>query len=663
MNGSALRRVRWSREHLVALAGLLALLVLLLPLPPFVLDLLLTASLAFGLAVLLVALSAEGPLGFPSLPGVLVVGSMARVALALAAARSLLAHGTAGTLAQTLGGMLTSAGENPIGGVVALGLLMLTSYVVLSLGLMRLAEVAARFALDALPGQQMALDAALGSGRLEAEAGAARAEALQTQNAFYGAMDGAARFLRGEMLAVALIVVVAALAALAPGGATALGWTEAFAFSLGLGIVVLTPGLLMMAGAAVVLSRTRAADAAGSLGGVLLQPGLLVTVAVALLAVALAPGAGRAPLLIGAAAVGGLAYYATKRRAPEAPASEPPATLQLRLGTGLLSLAAQPDLVQWLNRQRVALSDELGFAVPPFVVSDDPTLPPHDFAIVLNGAVLLQAPLCPGRQLAVAPAGSLVLPEGEPVVLPDGRRAMWVREADDDLDARDGGQRLAVREALALHVRSALSAAAPELFDRQRAHELLEMVRVSHPAVVRAYEAAGLTEQELRQVGRALLAERVSLVERVSLLEAMAEVGPVADLAERVRPALQRTITRLVAPEGTLCALALSEGMQQELRTAVQTAGDGAVALPPERAEHWREALRRAERQYAESAVGAVVLCPTELRPAVAELAREAGAVVAVVHAGELLPLTEVLSMGALPEYETGPVAAPAAGR
>ncbi|MBU0609828.1 MAG: FHIPEP family type III secretion protein, partial [Armatimonadetes bacterium] len=190
----SLRQMRWSREHAAALVAVLALLALLAPLPGFVLDLLLTVSLAFGLAVLLVAMLSEGPLGFPAMPGVLVAGSLARVALALAVARSLLAHGTAGTLVQTLGNLVTAAGENLAGGVIALGLLLLAAYVVLNLGLMRLAEVAARFALDALPGRQMALDAALAGGRLEREAGAAETARLHSENAFYGAMDGAARF-------------------------------------------------------------------------------------------------------------------------------------------------------------------------------------------------------------------------------------------------------------------------------------------------------------------------------------------------------------------------------------------------------------------------------------------------------------------------------------
>jgi len=242
-------------------------------------------------------------------------------------------------------------------------------------------------------------------------------------------------------------------------------------------------------------------------------------------------------------------------------------------------------------------------------------------------------------------------------VLPDGRVAAWVREPDEGNVAPEGVPLLEPLEALGLYLRAALTAAAPELFDLQRAEELLAAVRVSHPAVVDAVAAAGLTARELRQVGRALLAERVPLVERVSLLEAMAAEagsGPASRLVERVRPALRRTITRQVAPEGTLYALEPGEKMQQELLRAVERAGEAeAVALPPERAEHWHRALRGAQEQYAASAAGAVICCAPEVRWAVAQLAQEAGAAVAAVHAGELLPLTEIITIGVLPDRAT----------
>ncbi|MBU0610110.1 MAG: flagellar biosynthesis protein FlhA, partial [Armatimonadetes bacterium] len=487
---------------------------------------------------------------------------------------------------------------------------------------------------------------------------------LHSENAFYGAMDGAARFLRGETLAVALIVVALPLAGLTAANSAALAWTDLLGLALGQGVVVLVPGLLMMAAGALVLSRTDS-GAAGDLGRVLLRPSLLVMVAVTLACVAAVPGVAKAPLLIAALAASGLAWHVGRCPAGAAEA-DPGAELQLRLGTNLLALTARHDLPQWLNRQRLSLSDELGFAVPPFVVADDATLPASDFVVVVNGGSVLEASLRPGRRLAVPAVGSLLPPEGETVVLPDGRAAAWVREADEVGASSGEVHLLDPLDALGLYLRAALTGAAAELFDLQRARELLAAVRVTHPAVVEAFMAAGLGEPALRDVGRALLAGGVPLVERVSLLEGMAEAGPgpAARLVERVRPALRRTITRLVAPEGTLYALELCDEMRQELLQAVHRAGeDEPVALAPERADHWHRTLGRAQQQYAESAVGAVVLCPPELRRAGAQLAREAGAAVAVVHVGELLPLTEIICVGVLPERDTGPVLKPATGK
>jgi flagellar biosynthesis component FlhA len=662
-----------SGEHAAVLAALAAIVLLLVPLPGFVLDVLLTLNLAFALAVLVVGVRAAGPESFAVLPQVLVAGSLARVALAIGLARAILSTGGGGALVRSLGATLSGGGEGLLGGAAVFGLLALTAYAVLNLGLTRLAEVAARFALDALPGRQMALDSALNAGRMDAAAATAQTERLEAENSFYGAMDGAARFLRGETLAVLAITVLTPAVAAASGMAAQ--WRELAVLAVGQGAVILVPGLLVGAAAALVLSRSRGASAREDTRGHAARPGLVLGVAVVLLALGLTPGMAKGPLLVMALVLGGAAWLMARHgpgragRPHHAEATGPAGELQLRLGLGLVPLSARHDLPAWAEQLRGELSDELGLAVPPFTMADDAQLSEHDFAVLIGESRLAQGTLRLGRRLAVSAGeedshrGAMRAREAreareDEVVLPDGRRGVWVRS---DEEATNGARLLEPLEALALQVRAAVRQVAPELCDLQRAHELIEMVRVSHPAVVTAYEAAGLSEADLQDVGRELLAEGLPLTERVSLLSAMArEPGRAgrphhAEMAEAVRPALRRTITRLVAPEGMVQAVELARELQEELAEAAAQAGPGrAVALEAERAARWRELLQWVARWCGNGAAGAVIVCAGEARRAVAQLAREAGVQVAAVRPEELLPLTEVQVVHVLSGNETG---------
>lgn len=656
-------------QHAPAVAVVLALATLVLPLPGAALDLLLALNLAFGMAVLLAAMRSEGPTGFPVLPGVLVLGSLVRVALGVAAARAVVAHGGAGTLPQTLGWLLAGRGESLLSGMAVLGVLMLVCYLVLNVGLMRLAEVAARFTLDALPGRQMALDSALSGGRMDAEEGAAFGRQMQTDSAFYGSMDGAARFLRGEAMALPIILALIPVAGLT-GGEFSGQWTDLVRLALGQGLALLVPGVLMGVAAAIVLSRGRDLECAGSSLETLPQPALLAAVAAGLLVLAAVPGMAKLPLLAVVALAGGWAWHQSRHLSLCAEDDDGPAPqLRVRLGMGLLSLTAGEALMARLGRLRLALSDELGFALPAFTVTDDAGLDPHEFALAVNGIEAMRASLWPGRLLLAegdrARTGLISIEEGQPADLPDGRRARWLRLDEDEAPASSGVNVLDALGALELYLRAAVEPVAGELLDLQRARELLEAARATHPALTEAWEAAGLTAADLRDVGRELLAEGVPLVERIVLLEAMitssGAVGNAgsAALAEAVRPALRRTISQSVAPGGTLSAYALAEKLQQELQAVVEVGRSGeAVALEAQAAERWRRMLRWVAGQDRH----AVVLCPPQLRAAVATLAREAGAGVRVVQVGELLPLTEIVVRHVLQGHENMPAPVPATG-
>lgn len=636
------KRVVARAEAGPALALGLALALLLWPMPGMVLDLLLAASLAFSLAMVLLALLADEPRRLASFPEALVLSSLGRMALCLGVARRLLYDGQPGALVETLGRGMTAGGESPLTGLALLAILGTASFLVVTVGVMRLAEVAARFALDALPGRQMAIDSALAGGRLEAAEGRGAADRLAAESGFYGAMDGVARFLRGETLATAVIVLVTPLAALGTqtgGGVTGL-WGTLVPLAVGHGVAILVPAMLAGAAAAVAVGRLGGGERGltAELAG---RPVLLAAVALVLLGLGLLPGMARAPWLGAAVALGAGAWMLTRRRAPEGPTAEV-RHLEVRLGLGLMGLVAREDLVGRLTRLRAQLSDEFGWALEPGTVTDDDALGANDFALYLGPERVGGASLRPGLRMALASASEILPPGGTEAMLPDGTLGVWLPPESEATAAALGCRLLAPVEVLLLHVAQAWREAAPGLFDLQRTAELLEAVRATHPVSAAALEGTALGLTDVREVGRLLLAEGVPLGDRVSLVEGLAAVAarhhsPEA-LAEAVRPALARTLSRLVAPEGRAEVLTLEEELDAELARAVAQAGEGPVALPPARAAAWHRALQELGVTYGAPGRPGTLLCSEGARRAAGQLAREAGARLRVVCVEELLP-------------------------
>jgi flagellar biosynthesis protein FlhA len=658
--------IKSSGSHL-ALGGLaLAILLPLLPLPGMALDLLLAAGLALSLSLLLLALTTDAPERLAAFPAALVVTSLGRVGLALALGRATLSGGSSGALVESLGA-LAGGGEGDIWSAAAsLVVVALVAFVVISVGVTRLSEVAARFALDALPGRQMAIDSALTGGRMSEVEGRLAVEQVESQSVFYGAMDGATRFLRGEMIATLLIVGISGLAAAARGGGgESLG--EAVLLAVGQGVGLLLPAVLTGAAAAVLVARAGAPLAVGELGQELLvRPALLLAVAVALLVLALAPGISPLPLLLAAGLVGGGAHYARRLqllRAQETPAHEPP-PLQLELGLGLVSLLASGELQETLTTTRLRLSEELGFAVPALAVRDAESLPAMSYRLHLGPLAVGEGELRPGRWLAVASPEGVLPVGGQETVLPDGSPGLWVSESEQREALAASCHLLRPVEVLSLHLGAVIWAQAAELLDGQRVAELVAAVRATHPASVAAWEGSGQSVLELRDLGRALLAEGVALRERVCLLEAVArESGRERDpdrLLERVRVALSRTITSRAAPGGMAQVVRLAPALEEELLAAAQRgAPEGIVALEMGRLEEWRQALRRESERWGSWRRPMVVLCHSECRGALGQMIRQAGLAALAIKAEELLPLTLVQTLHVLqPEALSAPARA-----
>jgi flagellar biosynthesis protein FlhA len=582
-----------------------AVLALLLPAPPLLVDLVLALSLGAAAGLLVVVLATPDPLSLTSMPPLLVLSSLTRVVLCLCVSRMILVAGEAGTLVPTLG--LASSGGDVVAGIGVLVVIAVVQVVMVTAGVGRLAEVAARFALDALPGKQMGLDTAVSSGQLGAREAQGEVRRLEREANIYGAMDGAGRLLRGEAVATIVIVALTALGgagrAATGGGGLLEALGEYTVLATGQGLVTLLPALVMAASAALIVSRS-----AGSMplveemrGQLLLSPWPLVAAAVALTGIGLFPGVAKLPTLIGAAILAGGGWWVARlpATAPNAVASGDPALsrsggeLAIEVGMGLLEVIGGSDgLVAMLPSLRAGVSRELGFEVPSIVVRDSLELGATEYTLVYRAGVLARGRVRPARMLAVAPQAGATPDIGAAAELPDGRSGVWVTPEQAEELAALGFLLMTPAEALVAHLRSALRHHATALFDLERAAALLAELRPGHAALLDAAGAAGLDAGLLRRVCGELLWAGVPLRDPVSLLEAVVEALPETrdpeQLALRARPRLAAMVTDVLTVDGRIRAVTLAPELQEELADAAwREEGRTVAAMPPPRAAAW----------------------------------------------------------------------------
>ncbi len=646
-----------------------ALILLMVPLPAWVVDVLLAANLAGATGLLLMAILTPRPVELSTLPSMVVLSSLARVLLALAVARLVVTSGHAGYLAGTLAEV---AGlNNPVASLGCLLTLAVVQFVVVTAGVTRLAEVAARFALDALPGKQLIMESA---GRARAEASAPTATDLEREANFYGAMDGAARFLRGETIAVVAIVALTPLVRLAATGLQGGAWQGLAVTVAGHGLVILIPALLVGAAAAIIVARASASS--GLTEEVSQQwfgsPVVIFGVALACMVLALVPGVAKLPLLV--VAVGlviwgwFLAVGSTEPKqetAAQLATTETPSSAvapQLQLGWGLLDLledSGRP-LLDELAHLRDEMSAHLGFNLPGFVVIDSEKLEIDQYQVVFRGSVLGTGHLRLSRKLATAPRAELLPDEGALVELPDSRYGKWVR-AEQTQDAyQDEVSLLDAVQFLLEHLCWLLRAQAARFFDTQRASELLEQLRVTHQAVVAEARAAGLSASMLAEVGSKLLGQGIPLGDPVALVEALAaglNQGADSDeLANMARRRMSAVITQMVAPDGIVGVIALAPAVERKLLEVHHESGGELPVVGPGEAGRWRLVLEDLIAQHRLANRPVVLLCDRTIRPVLAELAEAVVPSLIVLQPDELAAETEVDNLHTITLSELGEV-------
>jgi flagellar biosynthesis protein FlhA len=678
--------VRARRDDIALAAAFFWILALLVvPLPPFVLDFLLSFSIAVALLVLLLALYTERPLDFSVFPSLLLIVTLMRLGLNVASTRLILLRGAEGSGAA--GHVIQAFGDIAVGGNYLVGIILFLifitiNFVVIAKGAGRIAEVAARFTLDAMPGKQMAIDADLNQGILDDAEAKSRRRELQREADFYGAMDGASKFVRGDAIAALVVMAVNIVGGLLVGVAQAhMPIGEALetytVLTVGDGLVAQVPALITSTAAGIVVSRAASgAPLAQELRTqLILQPRALAGVAGMLGLLALLPGIPFAPFAALGAGVGVLSRAVAERRKQEPrPEAQPGPRvgserqelrgalaldeLGLEIGYGLIPLVDADrggELLGRIRATRRQLASELGFLIPLIHIRDNLELDPAEYAILVRGNAVASGRIPPGRCLALSPGGDAPELPGIPARDPAfGLPAVWIQERDRERAAAGGYAVVDASSALATHLAEVIRSHAAELLTRHQVRELLDAFADQAPKVVEEIVPSIVSFSILHRTLRSLVEEGVSIRDLGSILETLAEYAPKVEdpdlLTDLVRERLGRTIVRPhLDKEGTLRVLTLEPALEDHLRSAVQRSRGGSfLAVEPDRLDRLLNAVKaRLEATAPDSGGRSLVLLTSQaVRSPLRHLLTRAAPRLAVLSHNELPRDVRIVAVG-----------------
>lgn len=677
------------RRDLILIFGVIGVIVvMLLPVPAFVLDILLSAMIMLALVILMVSMFIDTVLDFSIFPGILLVVTLYKLALNVASTRLILSTGQGGTVIDAFGGFVT--GGNLVVGAIIFIILLVINFIVITKGSGRIAEVAARFTLDAMPGKQMAVDADLNAGLITEDEAKKRRSDISREADFFGAMDGASKFVRGDAVAGIIITLVNVFGGFIVGmamlGMSAMESLETFThLTIGDGLVGQIPSLMISTAAGIIVSRAASkANLGREITNQLTQssPALWISSGV-MAALALVPGLPTIPFLILAAAVAAVAYG--KQRAMDAEtakASEPPKLapkspeddkienylaidqMELEIGYALIPLVdvnQGGDLLERITLLRRQCATELGIIVPPIRIRDNILLQPAQYVIRIKGVQIGEGELMTGCHLAMDPGSVSRKVQGIPTREPAfGLPALWITESQKEAAELAGYTVVELPAVLATHITEVIRAHAHEILTRQDVKTLVDNVRATHQTVVEELIPSLLAYGEVQKVLENLLRERASIRNLPSILEALADAARVSrdpvHLTEAVRLALARSIcAALTDAEGVLPVLTLDPGLEQLLEASVQNTDRGPrLMVRPEIVGRLFDSLKPQVERMAASGETPVLLCSPGIRHQLRRLVEAGFPQLAVLSYAEIVPGASVRSRGMVQALETG---------
>lgn len=567
--------LRKREDVLIAVAIVSIIGVMVLPLPPFFLDILLSLSISLSITIIITSVYIRKPLDFSVLPSVLLMTTLYRLALNIASTRLVLLRGHEGI--EAAGQVIKSFGSFVVGGdytvgIVVFVILVVVNFVVITKGSGRIAEVAARFTLDAMPGKQMAIDADLNTGLIDDKEARRRRELIAQEADFYGAMDGASKFVRGDAVAGLIITGVNILGGLIIGvlqrgmliGDAARTYTI---LTIGDGLVSQIPALLTSTAAGIVMSRAGKESDIGKdiTQQILVNPKALVTVAGVVMVLGFVPGLPHIPFFLVSIGAGSMAYIMAKmpseeekiERPEQAEADEPKIEsyleldpLSLEIGYGLIPLVDEPggELLGKIKAMRRQIASEIGFVVAPIHIKDNLQLRPHEYSFLIRGVEIARGEVMMGNWLAVA-SGEADKIEGIPTKEPAfGLPAYWIEETDVEKAQLSGYMVVDNATVIGTHITELIRAHAWELLTRRETQKLMDNISKGYPKIVEELVPANLTLGAVQRVLQNLLKERVPIKDIITIFDTLLDHSPnIKDpemLTEYVRQALARTITK-----------------------------------------------------------------------------------------------------------------------
>ncbi len=681
-----LRKGLEQKDVLLGLGVVGILTVLILPIPTALLDVLLALSITFSVLVLMTSIFITNALEFSSFPSVLLIATMLRLSLNLASTRLILAEGHQGTAAagrviEAFGGFIMQG--NFVIGLIVFAILVIVNFVVITKGSGRIAEVAARFTLDAMPGKQMAIDADLSAGLIDEATARARRRQLEEESSFYGAMDGAAKFVRGDAVAGLLITAINLVGGLLIGvGQMGVSFADAArtytVLTVGDGLVSQIPALIVSMAAGMLVSKagTRGRTDEALFGQLGAHPKALGVTAGLMLVLAGMPGLPALPFLLLSAIAGGLAWRMHRLAArPEEPQeARPPAPaepaetsavdalaidpVRLELGYGLLTLIGEgqaarlPDQIKALRRQ---LASELGFLMPPVRIQDNIQLPANSYVVRIKELEAGRGEVRPGMLLVMDPKGEPVELPGEDTTEPTfGLAAKWVAPRHRDEALLRGYTVVDPATVITTHLTEIVKDNLAELLTFAETQKLLDGLSEEYRKLVADLVPARISSAGIQRVLQSLLAERVSIRDLPLILEAIGEAVAhtqnILFVTEHVRARLARQISHAcTGPGGYIPILTLSPEWEERFHSALVGEGEERVLnMPPDQLQAFIKALRDAFERVAMQGELPVLVTSPGVRPYVRSVVERFRPAAVVLSHNEIHPKAKIRTLGAV---------------
>ena len=649
------------------------LLILFSPIPPMLLDLLIILNFAFGLTVLLLTFYVEKPVAFSTFPSLLLVATLYRLALNVAATRLILSQAQAGDVIGSIGAFAVRGSF--VIGLVVFFILVVVQYVVVTSGAQRVSEVAARFVLDSVPGQQMSIDADLNMGLIDQNEAKRRRKELEKEAAFYGAMDGASKFVKGDAVAGIIILLINIFAGWIIGIAQmGMDWLSALQtftlLTIGDGIVTQVPALIISIATGIIVTRSSAdrqlsTEVLSQLSSVPKIPLIVVAALFVLLAL---PGMPKWPILILIAIAGGV-WLAARRKRQQAlggalldqPLGETGQATETR-ATAPIEVLLGKELSTYWQSQKPVLSDRIaalrtqnektsGFAFPAVVFQDGPHLSPHDYEITLFGSRYARGLLHADQTLAIrASQSSGPLPGIETKDPAFGLPAVWIEAGLRDRAGDLGYTLVDPITVLMTHLGEVLRNEAPSLLSRADVVTLLEGVRSRQPGLIEELIPSVIAVSDVQRVLQNLLSEDVSIRNIDLIAEALVDAGrntkDHAELTEKVRERLSHGICHgLRVGHDELSVLSLNPVIEAQLADNIRRAdGRSAFVIDPRMAEQLMRKLLPMAESMMQQSLSPVLLCGPEIRRHIKTFTRRTIPRLAVVSVNEVPPNIDLKS-------------------